>query len=341
MRHECAPWSVKSEEHKCVSNIPLDRPTYKDDVQHQSSIHILKQKHKFDTWLASKDSLVEANCLLILYNRLIMMLGKQLENQMETFKEKGGFSEALSAERLARRAEQSAQNDAPLCPKCGKPMIKRMAKKGKNAGNAFWSCSSYPNCDGTRNAWILLFCDVERNYGITLLRYNDIVDIESSCCLWTTFSVFPTPFSPLLRQTLYTIPFCCHWYRDKAPSVFSNRLSQCLLFFHVCHVKNGKMRRPLRRFLLFFTKTLDEWQKKNYFCSRKNVVCHIKSPLYDYSSRQIPSTVDCCKRQWHGQDCYWHPPFRQVISADDTISPAPCEPRSAREPYHRIIFGQP
>lgn len=152
MRHECAPWSVKSEDHKSVSNVPLDRPTYKDDVQHQSSIHILKQKHKFDAWLASKDSLVEANCLLILCNRLIMMLGKQLENQMETFKEEGGFSEALSAERLARRAEQSAQNDAPLCPKCGKPMIKRMAKKGKNAGNAFWSCSSYPNCDGTRNA---------------------------------------------------------------------------------------------------------------------------------------------------------------------------------------------
>ncbi|MBP5782757.1 MAG: topoisomerase DNA-binding C4 zinc finger domain-containing protein, partial [Bacteroidales bacterium] len=33
----------------------------------------------------------------------------------------------------------------------GKPMIKRMAKKGKNAGNAFWSCSDYPNCNGTRS----------------------------------------------------------------------------------------------------------------------------------------------------------------------------------------------
>ena len=41
MRHECAPWSVKSEEYKSVSNIPLDCPTCKDDVQHQSSIHIL------------------------------------------------------------------------------------------------------------------------------------------------------------------------------------------------------------------------------------------------------------------------------------------------------------
>ena len=149
--HENIPWSMKSEEHKSVSNIPLDKPTYKDDVQHQSGIHILKQKHKFDAWLRSKDSMVEANCLIILCNRLIMMLGKQIENQLATFKEEGGFTEALSAERLAFRAEQSVQSDAPLCPKCGKPMIKRVAKKGANAGKEFWSCSTYPNCDGTRN----------------------------------------------------------------------------------------------------------------------------------------------------------------------------------------------
>ena len=151
MQHEDVPWSVNSDEHKTVSYISLDKPSYKNDVQHLSSIHILKQKHKFDTWLCSKNSLVEANCLLVLCNRLILMLSKQLENLLEAFKEEGGFSEALSAERLARRTEQNAQADAPLCPKCGKPMIKRMAKKGKNAGNAFWSCSGYPECDGTRS----------------------------------------------------------------------------------------------------------------------------------------------------------------------------------------------
>ena len=152
MQYENVPWSVKSEEHRKVSYIFLDHPDYTEDVQHQSSIHILKQKHKFDQWLCSNNSMIEANCLLVLCNRLIMMLGKQIENQLEAFKEEGGFSEALSAERLARRAEQSAQNDAPFCPKCGKPMIKRIAKKGRNAGNAFWSCSTYPECDGTRKA---------------------------------------------------------------------------------------------------------------------------------------------------------------------------------------------
>jgi len=148
---EKIPWSVKSEEHKQVCSVHLDRPTYKDDVQHLSGIHILNQKHKFDNWLNSNDSIIEANCLLILCNRLIMMLSKQIVNQVDTFRETGGFTEALTAERLAYRTEKSIQNDAPMCPKCGKPMLKRVAKKGVNSGREFWSCSTYPQCNGTRS----------------------------------------------------------------------------------------------------------------------------------------------------------------------------------------------
>ena len=151
LRHESIPWSVKDAAFQSVNNIRLDRPTYQDDVLHQSSVHILAQKHKFDPWLNNGDSLVAANCMLVLCNRLTQMLSRQIEHLLETFKEEGGFSEALSAERLARRAEQNAQTDVPLCPKCGRPMLKRMAKKGKNAGNPFWSCPSYPECDGTRS----------------------------------------------------------------------------------------------------------------------------------------------------------------------------------------------
>ena len=148
---ESIPWSTKTPEFKEVSNTHLDKPSYKDDVQHLSSIHIIAQKHKFDKWLLSNDSIIEANCLLILCNRLIMMLGKQIANQLDTFRQEGGFTEALTAERLSFRAEQSLQQSAPECPKCGKPMIKRVAKKGLNSGNEFWSCSSYPNCNGTRS----------------------------------------------------------------------------------------------------------------------------------------------------------------------------------------------
>lgn len=33
-----------------------------------------------------------------------------------------------------------------ICPKCGKPLVLRTAKKGENVGNQFWGCSGYPKC---------------------------------------------------------------------------------------------------------------------------------------------------------------------------------------------------
>ncbi len=151
LRHESIPWSVKSSEHQAVSFVSLDRPAYKDDVQHLSSIHILAQKHKFDQWLCSDDSKVFANCLIVLCNRLILMLGKQIANQLEAFRREGGFTEALTTERLAAKTQKSIGEGAPKCPRCGKPMLKRVAKKGINSGKEFWSCSGYPDCNGTRN----------------------------------------------------------------------------------------------------------------------------------------------------------------------------------------------
>lgn len=151
LRMECAPWSVTAADYHSVNDISLDRPQYKDDVLHQSSLHILTQKHKFDPWLKANDSTAAANCLLVLCNRLTLMINRQMERQLETFKAEGGFTEGLTAERLAYRTSQSIQSTAPSCPLCGKPMIKRVAKKGINSGKEFWSCSTYPACNGTLN----------------------------------------------------------------------------------------------------------------------------------------------------------------------------------------------
>ena len=38
----------------------------------------------------------------------------------------------------------------PSCPKCGSSMVKRTAKRGDMAGTAFWGCSQYPSCRGTK-----------------------------------------------------------------------------------------------------------------------------------------------------------------------------------------------
>jgi restriction system protein len=35
---------------------------------------------------------------------------------------------------------------APSCPKCGARMIQRVARQGRNAGQAFWGCEAFPRC---------------------------------------------------------------------------------------------------------------------------------------------------------------------------------------------------
>jgi restriction system protein len=41
---------------------------------------------------------------------------------------------------------------SPACPVCRSAMVRRTAKRGANSGNAFWGCSQYPGCKGTRPA---------------------------------------------------------------------------------------------------------------------------------------------------------------------------------------------
>ena len=41
--------------------------------------------------------------------------------------------------------------EIPLCPCCGREMVKRQAKYGKNAGQTFWGCPNYPACRGIVN----------------------------------------------------------------------------------------------------------------------------------------------------------------------------------------------
>jgi restriction system protein len=36
-----------------------------------------------------------------------------------------------------------------VCPKCGSPLVLRVAKQGANKGNEFYGCSSYPQCRHT------------------------------------------------------------------------------------------------------------------------------------------------------------------------------------------------
>ena len=47
----------------------------------------------------------------------------------------------------ASTKSESAQSPAnKSCPKCGSDMVMRMGKKGPQAGNQFWGCSTFPRC---------------------------------------------------------------------------------------------------------------------------------------------------------------------------------------------------
>jgi len=41
---------------------------------------------------------------------------------------------------------------APVCPKCGGELIKRVATKGQYAGQEFWECSNFPKCKFAKKA---------------------------------------------------------------------------------------------------------------------------------------------------------------------------------------------
>lgn len=99
-----------------------------------------------------------ANVAITLIHQCDKMLTGLLNYQKQQFLENGGIKEQMTKARLNARSNQSNQSsqssqspyNAPACPKCGKPMLKRMQKKGEQQGREFWGCSDYPNCNGIR-----------------------------------------------------------------------------------------------------------------------------------------------------------------------------------------------
>ena len=51
---------------------------------------------------------------------------------------------------LAPSASLSSTLVMPVCPQCRAPMVRRVARQGQNAGQAFWGCSQFPKCRATQ-----------------------------------------------------------------------------------------------------------------------------------------------------------------------------------------------
>ena len=62
--------------------------------------------------------------------------------------------EAMAVRNVPRKFKQDRPDPTdqiPVCPQCGKPMVLRTARTGKNEGNQFWGCTAYPECKGAVN----------------------------------------------------------------------------------------------------------------------------------------------------------------------------------------------
>lgn len=59
-------------------------------------------------------------------------------------------SQVPSAPPVDQKPVAPAALAAPACPICSKSMVRRVAKRGATAGSAFWGCTAYPGCRGTR-----------------------------------------------------------------------------------------------------------------------------------------------------------------------------------------------
>ncbi|MEY2428180.1 MAG: restriction system protein [Verrucomicrobiota bacterium] len=104
-------------------------------------------------WLEQDNPAVVANSLLCLIHQANYLIDQQISALERDFVQEGGYSEQLAAARIAERQKQqqapaAALPATPNCPRCGKPMALRTARKGAHAGSQFWGCSAYPACKG-------------------------------------------------------------------------------------------------------------------------------------------------------------------------------------------------
>ncbi|MCH5346891.1 MAG: four helix bundle suffix domain-containing protein [Muribaculaceae bacterium] len=153
MRLKANVWAMGDPDREVIWQTRLDPPRYSNSHLHDAAKHILAQKSKFDQWLECNNPAVVANAMLVLLMKENRMLHQQIHSRLEEFKQAGGFSENMTRERIETLKTKATADGAPMCPNCGKPMLKRLQKRGQRQGKEFWGCSDYPKCTGTRHIY--------------------------------------------------------------------------------------------------------------------------------------------------------------------------------------------
>ena len=155
LRHRhLAQWEPDSAEAMAVRNVPRN---FKRDQANQANLSDLSDEERwkcYAPWLEHAEAAVRANALICLIHQANYLMDQQIAALEAQFVGEGGYSEQLAAQRMKKRSQDRADrpdstDPIPDCPTCGKPMVLRMAKSGKNEGQQFWGCSAYPECKGT------------------------------------------------------------------------------------------------------------------------------------------------------------------------------------------------
>jgi four helix bundle suffix protein len=151
LQEQAIPWSQKEPralDFQRLELAPFDPP--RDDVRHAFGKYFLEMRKTFAKWIESEDPIMASNAILLTIDHASRLLSGQIRSLFEKFCREGGFTERMSRARIEARSAGSDEAATPRCPICNGPMRKVMAHRGTNAGNFFWGCLNYPQCNGTR-----------------------------------------------------------------------------------------------------------------------------------------------------------------------------------------------
>ena len=149
-------WAKDSPEARTVRKLGFPHPSDPAELSDPTERGDRARWARYAPWLDSADPSLAANATICLIHQANFLLDQQIAALERGFIRDGGYSETLAAARIAERERRrndpadAAQARAPDCPRCGKPMALRTARKGPNAGKSFWGCPDFPACQGAR-----------------------------------------------------------------------------------------------------------------------------------------------------------------------------------------------
>ena len=120
---------------------------YEVDVAVIEEFHAAMESESIPHGIIITTGLFTQDALDYSYGKHMLLINGVDLSQMVSALSDSNDDSAVTEAQIEEAVEEMPELE-PLCPICSQEMIKRTAKKGKNAGNTFWGCSQFPNCRG-------------------------------------------------------------------------------------------------------------------------------------------------------------------------------------------------